>query len=845
VLNRAFTEPASALEEAASQLPAAEPAERVELLRVMGVACRELRQVDESIRHLEAAVDAAVELGDPELEGRASMTLAGSLSYSGDFERSLELVTRAVSLLDGDDRLAAMSQQATLLQRAGRNPEALEAFTAALDAAAENTDRTIVADILTNRGVLLGWAGDIEAAEVDTSRALDLYEAQGWTKWAVDLRHNLAWLAARRGDLVESFRRFDDAEQRYDALGVSGSAVYPDRAEALLAAGLPQEALSLAERAVQDLRMHGDDVDVAEVLMLVARAALLAGDVDRAATAAGEAVALFEAQGRAGWWAAASSLEVEARHRAGAVGESDAAVIDTVIAATEAAGLSAASAYARVLAAELAAGRGDAEAAERHLAATGHGLGPAVRCRRDLVAAQLSAGAGHPDDALSRCSETVDEFASLTSVLGGTELRAHVAMHVAQVLDFGLALAVRSGDAELAFAWSERQRASALATVPVRPPEEAELARDLDRLRAAVSEQEARARDGVSDPQLARRCAQLQDSVRRRTRHAARERGAAPCVEILPSASDVAAWISFVEVDGELFAIRVVDGRASIVSCGALAAAGREARMLAATLAMHLSAVSRGLRRDPSVLQAAAADTAALLLDPLNLPEGLVVVSPSPSLHELPWALLPGLHDRPFVVAPSASLWRQCRTRPSTVAKGAMVVAGPGLPVAEAEARAVAGCYTDAVLLLGDEATVSAADEAMRRVDVAHLVCHGTFSSENPMFSSLRLADGPMFVYDLEQMSPPSVIVLSACSAGSHATPAGKEVLGLTASLLAVRPRAVIAATVVVPDSPATVDVMRHLHRELADGIGPAEALRRARMTDPVLGGAFVCHGAE
>jgi CHAT domain-containing protein len=174
-----------------------------------------------------------------------------------------------------------------------------------------------------------------------------------------------------------------------------------------------------------------------------------------------------------------------------------------------------------------------------------------------------------------------------------------------------------------------------------------------------------------------------------------------------------------------------------------------------------------------------------------------------------------------------------------------MFVAGPGLPVAEAEARAVAGCYTDAVLLLGEEATVSAADEAMRRVDVAHLVCHGTFSSENPMFSSLRLADGPMFVYDLEQMSPPSVIVLSACSAGSHATPAGKEVLGLTASLLAVRPRAVIAATVVVPDSPATVDVMRHLHRQLADGIGPAEALRRARMTDPVLGGAFVCHGAE
>ena len=132
--------------------------------------------------------------------------------------------------------------------------------------------------------MLLGWAGEIEAAEADTRRALDLYESQGWTKAAADVYHNLAWLAARRGDLVESFRRFDDAQQRYESLGVSGAAVYPDRAEALVAAGLPHEALRLAERAVQGMRAQGDDVDVAEVLMLVARAALLAGDVYRAVT---------------------------------------------------------------------------------------------------------------------------------------------------------------------------------------------------------------------------------------------------------------------------------------------------------------------------------------------------------------------------------------------------------------------------------------------------------------------------------------------------------------------------------------------------------------------------------
>jgi len=166
--------------------------------------------------------------------------------------------------------------------------------------------------------------------------------------------------------------------------------------------------------------------------------------------------------------------------------------------------------------------------------------------------------------------------------------------------------------------------------------------------------------------------------------------------------------------------------------------------------------------------------------------------------------------------------------------------------MAEAEGRAVAARYPDAVFLSGERATVDAVEDAMRHVDVAHLVCHGSFSSQNPMFSSLRLADGPMFVYDLERLSPPpAVVVLSACSVGNHATPAGKEILGLAASLLAAGPRAVIAATVPVPDASSMVDFMDRLHGALACGAGPAEALRRARQADPIIGGAFACHGAD
>ena len=63
-----------------------------------------------------------------------------------------------------------------------------------------------------NRGVLHGWLGQIEAAEADTQRALDMFLALGWNKRAADMQHNLAWLAGRRGDIVDALRRFDLAE---------------------------------------------------------------------------------------------------------------------------------------------------------------------------------------------------------------------------------------------------------------------------------------------------------------------------------------------------------------------------------------------------------------------------------------------------------------------------------------------------------------------------------------------------------------------------------------------------------------------------------------------------------
>jgi tetratricopeptide (TPR) repeat protein len=851
LLTRAFTDPAEAIASASSRLETANGTTRVELLRVIGNASRELQRIDDSVGQLRTAVDEAVALGDTELEGRCSMSLAASLSYSGDFEQSISTGQRAVELLSGD--VTAMSQLAGLQRRAGRHAEALESFTQALAAAARSDDRSIEADLLCNRGVLYGWTGEIEAAEDDTRRALELYEDLGWTKWSADARYNLAWLAARRGDLIEAFRRFDDAEQTYEALGVGGAAMVADRGEALLAAGLAAEAVTFAEQAATELRAQGDDVDLAETLMLVARAAMLAGDNERAANASAEATELFSAQDRAGWSAAAVSLSVEARIRAGVADDGDVQRIVSVIGATRTVGLASACAEARLVAAELAAARGEWESARRHLDAVDRSdLGLSARCRLDLLRTRELAAAGRGDEALATCAVAVDEFGELTAELGGTELRAHIARHVADLVTAGLTLAVERSDAGLAFEWSERQRASALAVAPVRPPDDAEVAADLDRLRAALTRLDTEVRDGTrhggAAPDLTPDSARLQERIRRRTRLSQRAGSSMPRPGTVAdvAGAGLAAWVSYVEVGDRLIALRVEDGAATMVDLGAAAAARREASLFRSVLTMHLNAVGRGVERDPAPVLASAAEADALLLRPLDLLDGPVVISPIAGLHDLPWGLLPSLRERSFVLAPSVALWKRCREVATGVPGRAVSVAGPGLPFADVEVERVARPYASSTVQTGADASVAAVATAMSTADVVHFACHGRFSAENPMFSSLLVGDGPMFVYDLERVAPlPKIVVLSACHAGAHATPTGREILGLTASLLAAGPRAVIAATVPIPDTLGTVDVMARLHAGLGVGRSPADALLDARRADPIVGGAFATHGAH
>jgi CHAT domain-containing protein len=112
---------------------------------------------------------------------------------------------------------------------------------------------------------------------------------------------------------------------------------------------------------------------------------------------------------------------------------------------------------------------------------------------------------------------------------------------------------------------------------------------------------------------------------------------------------------------------------------------------------------------------------------------------------------------------------------------------------------------------------------------LAHLAAHGRIHPNNPLFTSLTFADGPLTVYDLERLHrAPRVVVLAACDVGRSAVRAGDELMGLSATFLALGTQHVVASVVPVPDA-ETAPLMIAFHQLLATGEPATPALAAAQ----------------
>jgi tetratricopeptide (TPR) repeat protein len=824
--------------------------------QVIGIWQRDWGDMRIALEHLRRARHLAARSESADREADVLAALGVALVHAGRTRQGLESLERGVAVSSGHTRAQVLFRRAYASWVLGHHRAALEDVRRAVPVLRQAGDVIWTARALTLRATVHLALGAVDRADADFTAAEALWDTTGQEHDKADVVESRGLAAYRSGDIPAALRLLDEAQERYAKLGTPTFMLSVRRCEVLMAAGLAPEALAEADAAIKVLDgIGGQSTLKAELLLAAARAARHAGDAHTAIARADMAVRLFAGQRRTWWETHARLVLIEARVAAGR--GSGRLVADAAAVADRLASFGAPAApEASLLAGRIALDLGWREDARRHLevaARSRHSGPPLARMTGWAARALWARAAGSERRVLEACRRGLDVLDDHRTTLGASELRARATAQGAELAGLAARASLTSGGPRRLLVWSERWRATVLSAPPTRPPADPALLSDLTAFREIAARAEGARMEGRPVPTLEREQRRLEREIRSRTLHM---RGDAPAdgyrfdpARLLERLGDDVRLVELAVLDGRVQVLLCAQGRVRRFEGGLLADAEREAEHVQAGLRRlaHPGAEAR-----LPVVEAAGRRLEELLLGPAaaRLGSGPVVVVPPGRLHRVPWALLPSLRDRVFSVSPSASSWLRARETAPPPGGRQVLVRGPGLASGGAEVSELAGRYGSATVLEHDEARVERVLEELDGAALAHIAAHGTFRADSPLFSSLRMADGPLIVHDFERLDrSPYRIILSCCDTARFASVGADELLGLVTALLPLGTAGVVACSAPVNDE-AVVPLMLTLHKGLSAGASMAEALRDARAALPgdsvhrATGWAFSAFGA-
>jgi len=845
LLELAPARPSEALAKAHAIL-AADPApyEASVAHQAIGMLQREFGDLDAATAELNTAVRLARASRSQERESDVLAALGVALIYRGHSRRGLTALGTSLTLVSGPPAAHVLVRRGIALWVLGRHPEALDDLGRAIRVLRPAGDSLWEARALTARALVHLASGSARRAELDLGRADLLFAA---TSQAVEVAftwHNRALVAFRSGDLPTALSCLDEAGRRYRDLAVPMPDIAIDRCAVLLAAGLPGDAVAETDAAVRGYGRGSRATKRAELLLSAATAALAAGEPGLAAERARAAWRMFGAQGRPWWRAHAGLLLLQARSAAGPPSArllrqgAQVAGDLTLFGSSEAA-------PARLLAGRLAAALGRPAEADAHLTAAArhrYRRVPALARAQGWLAEALRAeAAGDRRRLLAACGRGLAILDEHQLTLGASELRAQATAHGSELAALAQRSALAAARPRLLLTWSERWRATAHAIPAARPADDAELQADLTALRDVTSRLDRARASGDPAAHFQREQLRLEAAVRARVLRSRNNGGGGAwrfsAGEFLSALGEV-TLVQIVAVDGDLHILVCRSGGVRQVRGGRADEAATEVDFARFGLRRLARGRGAGQRAGPGAGRAAGLATLeasghrleAILFGQAGrlLGDGPVVVVPPGRLHAVPWALLPALRDRAVSVAPSARAWLQARAVVPPDRRDPVFVRGPGLG-AGSEIPPLAAGYPRATVLESGTATARRVLAALDGAGLAHIAAHGTFRADSPLFSSLRMDDGPLTVYDLERLRrAPYRAIFSSCDSGVLAPAGADELLGLAHTLAPLGTAGIVASVVPVNDQ-ATATLMVTLHQHLRGGASLAEALRRAR----------------
>ncbi|HKN55911.1 MAG TPA: tetratricopeptide repeat protein, partial [Amycolatopsis sp.] len=591
-------------------------------------------------------------------------------------ETALGNSTRGLALLDEADALVPLSgillqQRGLVLILIGRLDDALDSLDKAIPLLKQAGEPVVLARTLLNRAMLHQYAGRVRLALADLDQCEQIAGTQtdepGMRRIFAKAVHGRGQARVLTGDIPGALRDFDSASQVY---GKQSAGMLPvlavDKARALLAAGLPQEAAAELDGALEQFPRLRMNQEHAEAELTRALAALAAGETAVARSWAGRAERRFRRRGNETWAAVAQLTVLRADFAAGRRIARVAHEATSLASRLRQLGLRNDAEIAALLAARANIALGDVGAADAGIPARERRAAPLEnRLFRRLALAELGAAKGDRRVTFTHARAGLVQLQRHRSHFGSIDLQTGTTSLGKELAEAGLTAALAARRQGAVFHWLDRSHAQAFRCRPVRPPEHPETADAVAELRYLALQIRSGELAGKPDPQAARRCAELEREIRAKGWQVEGTDEHHPEATVDQVGDDLAetgsAMICFLAGRGTLCAQVIARGRVSLIELGPAEAMTEPiARLhsdLDALCGRRLPARLDEVIRTSIRTQIAALDT--ILLAPLadRLGDLDVVVVPTGVLSALPWGLLPTLRGRPVTVTPSSSAW--------------------------------------------------------------------------------------------------------------------------------------------------------------------------------------------
>jgi CHAT domain-containing protein len=837
-------------------------------------------QIEASMTRLDHSEAQFLALGQSMAAASTQVSKFRALAMHGQFEEALQCGRRArdVFLLHNDLLSTGKIEQSlgNLQFLLDQYVKAEQHYRAARELYEMADDPKQLAQIDNCLATTLTSQHRFREAEIIYERALTLAEQTGLEITVAEIETNQGCLALFQGHYDRALDYLERSRRRYAALGMPHQSAIADQelADAYLELNLVPEAAAIYERVTSIFSSLGMQAEQARALANHARACAAVGRLHDARPLLEEAHASYEVAGNVVGQAMTRLIEAQVHYAERDYGAAAAAAAETE------APLADVHAWGRLLLArwlqgDAARAQGKFDEAETLLKDTLRDaqqwsvLHLIQQCHTSLgLVAQARGDMSGAETAFKHAIASIEETrAPLPAEEFRTAFMANKLIPYTEMVRLCLMDGSPSRVAE-ALGYIERARSRALldllhgAVLASPHPHdefEAQLHARLDALREELNWFYSQINQPDSDIYSRGPAMMMETENEVRERETAiseimlqlrqRNRGSSAQAEMFDSAAlqnDLGvetALVEYFSLDDQLLAFVVTGEGIEVVKLP-----GTEDMVETALRQFHfqLGTLRHGaesIRDHLPELMARARHHLCTLYDYLMSPiEGLLgtrrlVVVPHRVLHYVPFhALYDGssylIERREVCCVPSAAVLHHCLSMPRYPIHYATLLGVSDLrnPRAREEVLGLGGLFREGITLLDAQATRASLFEYSLDAHVLHLACHGNFRLDNPLFSSLQLADGWLTVRDVYQLRLDccELVTLSACETGVNILAPGDEWIGLARGFFSAGAPSLLVSQWVVDDE-ATALLMIDFYSHLQTGAGPAAALRKAQ----------------